>query len=194
LLLFFLVVNFIALSVENGFFRKGKIGYVVVHSAFIVIMAGALTSHILGREGFLHLRDGETSHSVTLSHSITSSDAMTLNLPFEIELIKFTLKRYPGSNSPSSYESLVRVHDNGKTEEHLIAMNRVLDYRGYRFFQSSFDTDEKGSVLSVNQDVAGRNITYAGYILLGLGFILCFVGKNSRFRQLAKELKNDTLL
>jgi cytochrome c-type biogenesis protein CcsB len=76
-------------------------------------------------------------------------------------------------------------------------MNNVLDLKGYRFFQASYDTDEKGTVLSVNRDVAGRNITYTGYILLAIGFILCFTGKNFRLRQLTlqlKRLKNSALL
>ena len=41
-------------------------------------------------------------------------------------------------------------------------MNNVLDVKGYRFFQASYDPDEQGTVLSVNRDVAGRNITYTG--------------------------------
>jgi cytochrome c biogenesis protein ResB len=108
--------------------------------------------------------------------------------PFSIELVRFTLKRYPGSDSPSSFESLVRIHDGATNHEQLIAMNRVLDWRGYRFFQSSFDTDEQGSVLSVNQDPAGRYITYTGYALLLAGFIACFITRNGRVRYLINRL------
>jgi cytochrome c-type biogenesis protein CcsB len=68
-------------------------------------------------------------------------------------------------------------------------MNNVLDLKGYRFFQASYDKDEKGSILSVNRDAAGRNVTYTGYALLVIGFVLCLTGKNGRFRRLARELK-----
>jgi cytochrome c-type biogenesis protein CcsB len=71
-----------------------------------------------------------------------------------------------------------------------IFMNNVLDVKGYRFFQASYDQDELGTILSVNQDVAGRTITYSGYFLLFCGFILVFFTKNSRFRRLGRQLKN----
>ena len=68
-------------------------------------------------------------------------------------------------------------------------MNNVLDVKGYRFFQASYDQDEHGTILSVNRDVAGRNITYTGYLLLVIGLILCLVGKDSRFMRQSRRLK-----
>ena len=53
-------------------------------------------------------------------------------------------------------------------------MNNVLQYKGFRFFQSSYDEDEKGTILSVNHDWWGTLISYVGYFLLGLGFLLVF--------------------
>lgn len=102
-------------------------------------------------------------------------------LPFNIKLNKFVLERYPGSNSPSSYKSEVTVVDKEQKNEmpFSIYMNHILKYRGYRFYQSSFDNDEKGTILSVNQDRAGMMVTYAGYILLFLFIILSIFNKNS---------------
>ena len=82
-------------------------------------------------------------------------------LPFSLKLKDFTLKRYPGSNSPSSYESLVTLTDKelGLNEDHKIFMNNILNHRGYRFYQSSYDMDEKGTILSVNDDLPGTLIT-----------------------------------
>ena len=91
--------------------------------------------------------------------------------------------------SPSSFESKIKVYVDGRTEEALIFMNNVLDVKGYRFYQASYDPDELGSVLSVNRDVAGRNITYTGYFLLLVGFILSLVDKHSRFMYLKRRLK-----
>ncbi|MCK4874743.1 MAG: cytochrome c biogenesis protein ResB, partial [Sulfurimonas sp.] len=77
-----------------------------------------------------------------------------LTLPFSLRLRDFILAKYPGSMSPSSYESDVTLIDkvNLIQEEHKIYMNNVLDYGGYLFFQSSYDKDEKGTILSVNHD------------------------------------------
>ncbi len=116
-----------------------------------------------------------------------------IELPFSLFLDDFILERYPGSMSPSSYESRVTLIDkeNNVNEKHRIYMNHVLDYRGYRFFQSSYDKDEKGTILSVNHDRLGTYITYFSYILLVVGFIIIFFSKKSRFTALRKEVANS---
>ena len=67
-------------------------------------------------------------------------------------------------------------------------MNNVLDYKGHRFFQSSYDPDESGTILSVNHDWWGTIISYIGYIFLMLGMILVFFYKKTRFSSLTKKL------
>ena len=110
------------------------------------------------------------------------------NLPFSIKLIDFELERYPGSMSPSAYSSQVELTDKEKGIEAMpykIFMNHVLDHRNYRFFQSSYDQDEKGTILSVNHD-PGTIPTYIGYILLALGMIWNLFDKKGRFQRLLK--------
>ena len=114
-----------------------------------------------------------------------------IELPFSLTLNKFSLERYPGSMSPSSYESNVTLTDkeNNYSHKYNIFMNNVLNYRGYRFFQSSYDPDEHGTILSVNKDTLGTYLTYLGYILLTLGMFITIFNKNSRYRSLGKKLK-----
>jgi len=111
--------------------------------------------------------------------------------PFNLKLNKFTLERYPGSMSPSSYESEVTLYDDRTNFEHTqrVYMNNVLDYDGYRFFQSSYDQDEQGTVLSVNYDFWGTTVTYIGYFFLFLGMILTLMVKKSRFRLLRTKIE-----
>lgn len=68
-------------------------------------------------------------------------------------------------------------------------MNNVLDYDKYRFFQSSYDNDEMGTVLSVNHDYWGTRVTYLGYSLLCLGFLLTLFNPNSRFLALRLKIR-----
>lgn len=186
LLQFLLVVNFVAACIKHQYLKRGKWALMTVHFSFIIILLGALTSFLTGEEGILHLREGETSNQVVVR---TSQNTSNLTLPFSVELVKFTLTRYPGSASPSSYESEVLVYVDGKTLRERIFMNNVLDVKGYRFFQASYDQDERGTILSVNRDVAGRNITYTGYLLLVIGLVLSFIGKDTRFMRLSRRLK-----
>lgn len=122
-----------------------------------------------------------------------------VDVPFALKLNDFQLERYPGSNSPSSYASEVTLLDGAKgvNEDHRIYMNNVLNYRGYRFFQSSYDQDEKGTVLSVNHDYWGTLFSYLGYFLLAVGMIFTLFLKKSRFTSLLRRvegLKNKTAI
>ncbi len=105
-------------------------------------------------------------------------------LPFVIKLNKFILERYPGSTSPSGYKSDVVIIDKAANVEKpfMIFMNNILKYKGYRFYQSSFDRDEQGTVLSVNRDMAGMLVTYTGYALLFFFILLSLLSKNTMFR------------
>ena len=118
--------------------------------------------------------------------------AKVITLPFSLYLKDFVMRKYPGSNKPSSYESHVIVKDpkNGKEFEYNIHMNHPLVYGGYKFFQSSYDPDELGTVLSVNHD-PGVIPTYIGYTLLALGLVLNLLNPFSRFGRTLKMLNNS---
>lgn len=111
-------------------------------------------------------------------------------LPFKVKLNDFIAQKYPGTEkSYSSFESKVTVQDPDETYDARIFMNNVLDHKGYRFFQSSFDPDEKGTVLSVNHDFWGTAITYAGYFMLFFAMMAIMFTKDSRFTDLKRKLE-----
>ncbi|MEZ4959237.1 MAG: cytochrome c biogenesis protein CcsA [Saprospiraceae bacterium] len=122
-----------------------------------------------------------------------SYGAKRVYLPFSLQLHDFIMEKYPGTNSASSYASEVTLADpqKGLVKDYRIFMNNILDYGGYRFFQSSFDKDELGTYLSVNHDFWGTWISYIGYALLTLGMVLTLFDSKSRFQQLAKNLKRS---
>ena len=112
-------------------------------------------------------------------------------LPFKIKLNDFIAQKYPGTEkSYSSFESKVTVLDpEEKAFDARIFMNNVLDHKGFRFFQSSFDPDEKGTVLSVNHDFWGTNITYFGYFMLFFAMMAIMFTKHSRFADIKRKLE-----
>lgn len=116
--------------------------------------------------------------------------AIVIELPFALELVDFQIDRYPGSNSPSSYASEVILRDEqkGLNEPFRVYMNHILQHRGFRFFQSSYDQDERGTILSVSYD-PGTPVTYIGYLLLGIGLFVNFLNPQSRFRVLSRLVK-----
>ena len=184
LLQLLLVLNFCAIAWQGRLWKQRKYGVLLLHISFIVILLGALVTNIFGFEGIVHIREGETA-----SHMRTTEDDAR-PLPFSIRLDDFKLVRYPGSHSPSSFESFLTIRtDEGERNEH-IYMNKVIYEQGYRLYQSSYDSDEQGTVLTVNNDRIGTAITYAGYLFLLAGMLLTLADRKSRFRQLAKQLKH----
>jgi hypothetical protein len=94
----------------------------------------------------------------------------TLDLPFQVKLLKFSKKDYPGTETAMSFESDVDV-GNGP---HKIAMNEPLQMSGFTVYQASYVMNENGppdSIFSVNRD-PGRPVKYSGSLILALGIII----------------------
>ncbi len=184
--------------VLTNFYAHGKIDYVpggkknanLMDVLVVKATSGGLSKEVMlrGGTGYSGEENFFTLNGVKLKMKYGSID---IKLPFSIKLKKFELTRYPGSMSPSSYASRVVVIDKAKNLNmpYHIYMNHVLNYRGYRFFQSSYDRDEHGSILSVNYDHWGTFFTYVGYILMALGMLLSLLNVNSYFSSLGKYLK-----
>ena len=147
------------------------------------------TIPLLGGRGFVNNPKKVTIDDLDFYLSYGSSK---VSLPFSIKLNDFIADKYPGTEkSYSSFKSKVTVEDD-KSFEYDIFMNNILNHKGYKFFQASFDPDEKGTVLSVNDDFWGTFITYAGYFLLYLSMMGIFFLGNSRFKFLSKQLNKKT--
>ncbi len=155
------------------------------------------TVTLLGNKGSI----GETQNLKIGKLNFTLSYGSKMyQLPFSIKLNDFIATKYPGTeNSYAAFESKVTVLDSIKKFDARIYMNHVLDYQGYRFFQASFDNDEKGTKLSVNHDFWGTGITYLGYSLLYFAMMSIMFTKHARFADLKRKLdvvktKKATLL
>ena len=133
---------------------------VLFHISFIIILIGASITYIFGIDGTMSISEKNSSNIINVKDK-------KIIVPFFIQLNDFELKRYPGSRSPSEFKSDVTVIDkqNNKKFQTEIFMNHTLTYQGYKFFQTSYPKDEKGTILSVNKD-PGVEITYIGYALL----------------------------
>ncbi|MEA3492041.1 MAG: cytochrome c biogenesis protein CcsA [Campylobacterota bacterium] len=142
---------------------------------------------IMSKKGMVGEPEKFTIDGIEISASF---GVKIIPIPFAIKLVKFDLERYPGSMTPSSYASDVVLIDRDRDIEkpYRIYMNHVLDHRNYRFFQSSYDTDEKGTILSVNHD-PGTLPTYIGYLLLIIGMVWSLFIPNGRFQTLVKSAR-----
>ncbi|MEQ6123412.1 cytochrome c biogenesis protein CcsA [Pseudotenacibaculum sp. MALMAid0570] len=114
-----------------------------------------------------------------------------LETPFSLKLNDFQLDKYPGSESAAAYASEVTVVDQKDVFDYRIYMNHILDHKGYKFFQASYDLtgEVEQTHLSVNHDFWGTLITYIGYSLLYFGMISMLFAPGTRFDYLKKMLK-----
>ena len=141
-----------------------------LHLSFLVILAGALTTHITSKRGMLHLREGE----VTRTYWVKNEQGLyvqTKELPFYLALRDFEILYDKDGVSPSDYVSHVVLSSQNGQEETTISMNNIGRAEGFRIYQTSFDDDEQGSVFTVSYDPWGTGITYAGYLLLAISMI-----------------------
>ena len=179
-------VNLLAMFLQGSYFKRISKGSLIFHGAFVFIWLGAAVTHYVGVTGIMHIREGETVSSMMRDEGAGMGNT---SLPFSVTLDDFRLQRYPGSHSPMSYESdlVIKKGDEAPVQA-TVRMNKVIDIDGYRLFQSSFDPDEQGTILSVSYDRPGMQLTYIGYFLLFAGFVLTLFSKKSRFGRLRKEL------
>jgi len=142
----------------------------MLHLSFVIILTGALITSLTSMRGTMHLREGiPCADFISEEHKLE-------RLPFMVRLDKFELVCYPGTEAPQDYKSSVTIE--GKQQQ--ISMNHIGKAHGYRFYQTSFDEDLQGTVLSVNYDPWGTGITYLGYALLGLSMMINLLPKRKK--------------
>mgnify|MGYP003363938235 CR=1 FL=1 len=174
----------VASSVAYLWFRKvqKQLLTLLLHLSFVVILLGALFTYIWGLQGSVHLRQ-DTDKPVS---TFTVANGTVKQFPFNLHLKKFNLEYYPGTSAPMDFVSSIIVEDNGEIFEGEVSMNQIYSYHGYRFYQSTYDSDGMGTTLVVSYDPLGIAITYTGYALLLISMSLFFLGKNSQFRRLLR--------
>ncbi|MBQ8424359.1 MAG: cytochrome c biogenesis protein CcsA [Coprobacter sp.] len=153
-----------------------------IHLAFLLILSGALVTHISGTQGSVHLRKNIPVRSYV------DDVGECRQFPFEIILKDFMVEYYPASSTPMDYISLLSVNIDDKRVDAKVSMNNILRLDGYRFYQSGYDRDEAGTTLAISYDPYGIAITYLGYAILLISLIAFFFHKDSVFRTLLRRV------
>lgn len=153
---------------ERGVWNR--LGAYVVHIGLLTIFFGGfMTSR--GFTGMMPVTpDQSTDRMVkqtfniddtTGQHNIGSQE---LQLPFTVEGVDIQqklIKKEGGLDAGNTLDWLTRVrindHETGKVTDALIHMNSPFDYRGYRFFQASFNP--RGSAREIKLRVTPPNGT-----------------------------------
>ena len=165
-----------------------------LHLSFIIILAGALLTHISAKRGMIHLRIGQPTDTYMAQDE--EQGMKEEKLPFSLCLQKFEAKMHDGTNAVTDYSSKFTVIDGDDKSEGEVSMNNIYSHRSYRLYQSSYDEDGKGSVLAINADPYGIPVTYTGYALLFISLVWMLFDPKGGYRKLLKSplLKKGALM
>lgn len=156
-----------------------------LHLSFIIILAGALLTHISAKRGMIHLRIGQPTDTYMAQDE--EQGMKEEKLPFSLCLQKFEAKMHDGTNAVADYSSKFTVIDGDDKSEGEVSMNNIYSHRSYRLYQSSYDEDGKGSVLAINADPYGIPVTYTGYALLFISLVWMLFDPKGGYRKLLKS-------
>ena len=163
----------------------------LLHISFLVILAGALTTHLTSRRGMVHLREGEAVCTYWTKNE-QGAYVLTEELPFYLALRDFEVQYDADGVTPADYVSHVLISTREGKEETTISMNNIGRAKGYRIYQTSFDDDEAGSVFTISYDPWGTAITYAGYLLLALSMIWVSIKNRRKLSTINSQLSTDS--
>lgn len=166
--------------------RKWNI--VLLHLSLLIILLGALLTHLTSFSGTIHLRQGEAVNSYREMVSMTETKSQPL--PFVVRLDRFDVINHSGTTAASDYITHFSIAD-GKTVTHAqVSMNKIFVYHGVRFYQASYDTDNLGSILSISSDRWGIPTTYTGYGLLFFSLLWLLIDPQGTFRRSIRQLSH----
>lgn len=165
-----------------------------LHLSFIIILLGALLTHVSAKRGMIHLRIGQPTDTYMAQDE--EQGMKEEKLPFSLCLQKFEAKMHDGTNAAADYSSKFTVIDGDDKSEGEVSMNNIYSHRSYRLYQSSYDEDGKGSVLAINADPFGIPVTYTGYALLFISLVWMLFDPKGGYRKLLKSplLKKGALM
>lgn len=165
-----------------------------LHLSFIIILLGALLTHVSAKRGMIHLRIGQPTDTYMAQDE--EQGMKEEKLPFSLYLQKFEAKMHDGTNAVADYSSKFTVIDGDDKSEGEVSMNNIYSHRSYRLYQSSYDEDGKGSVLAINADPYGIPVTYTGYALLFISLVWMLFDPKGGYRKLLKSplLKKGALM
>ena len=157
----------------------------LLHGSFVIILLGALLTHLTSWKGIVHLREGET---VNICERLdANSQSVYCTLPFYLRLQHFDTQYHIGTSSVRDYSTDFLIIDGTNQEKAHVAMNQIAQYHNVRFYQHSYDTDGRGSYLSLNYDPWGISVSYLGYICLFLSLFIGFFDPRGMYRRLLKS-------
>ena len=159
--------------------RRGSL--ILLHASFVVVLLGAFVSFLTSKRGDMAISQGSAPASM-----FEMSDGTLQKLPFRLQLLDIDTLNGDGE-APNDYVVRVVADDKAVQAEFLFSLNAPAKINGYQFCIKG--VDEAGVSLLVSYDPYGRPISYAGYAMVLISFLLLFFDRQSGFHALLLQIK-----
>ena len=183
------LLSFVAITYFLG--RKvRRLSTITLHLSFVIILSGALLTHLTATKGIVCLRTGQTVNQYM------TEDMQLKSLPFSVTLDRFEVQYHEGTSAATDYVSTITMYDGKTKQQATVSMNNIASFHAVRLYQSSFDEDMQGSILAMNSDPWGIPVTYLGYALLFISLVWMLFDPHGIYRRLLRSplLKRGMML
>jgi len=128
-----------------------RFGVYIVHLSILVIFAGAIIGTLFGSKGSIMIRAKSSAQ-----YFFTYGSGQKKPLGFELRVNDFSLTYYD-TGAPKEFRSDLTVIDGGQEVLHKsIVVNDPLDYKGFTFYQSSYQGQDDYWISVQNQTTGER--------------------------------------
>ena len=183
------LLSFVAIAYFLG--RKvHRLSTIALHLSFVIILLGALLTHLTATKGIVCLRTGQTVNQYM------TEDMQLKPLPFSVTLDRFEVRYHEGTSAAADYVSKITMDDGKTKQQAIVSMNNIASFHSVRLYQSSYDEDMQGSILTMNSDPWGIPVTYLGYALLFISLVWMLFDPHGTYRRLLRSplLKRGMML
>ena len=153
---------------------------VLLHASLVVVLLGAFVSFLTSKRGDIAIAENGAPASM-----FEMSDGTLQKLPFRMQLADVDTV-YSNNGAVTGYSASI-IAD---SILHTVSLNVPAKIKGYQFCIKSVDNGNLS--LLVSHDPIGRPISYLGYAMVFISFLLLFFDRKSGFNALLQQVKGES--
>ena len=150
---------------------------VLLHASLLVVLLGAFVSFLTSKRGDIAIAENGAPASM-----FEMSDGTLQKLPFRMQLADVDTV-YSDNGAVTGYSASI-IAD---TVLYTVSLNVPAKINGYQFCIKSVDNGNLS--LLVSHDPIGRPISYLGYAMVFISFLLLFFDRKSGFNALLRQVR-----
>ena len=162
--------------------RSRRATLILLHASLVTVLLGAFISFLTSKRGELFLAPGAVPASM-----FTTADGTLERLPFRMTLERVDTCYSGNGEYVGTYSARLLVNGGG-AEYVSLSLNNPAVVDGYSFCINGISGD--GLSLLVSRDIYGTSVSYIGYLMTVVSFVLLLFDRRGGFRSALRQLKH----